>query len=392
MSNLYPYTMDRHNSLVFYQTLLEESVVLTQTINDLLAMLRIIPLTHIKDFIRQEISQLDIQSCRQMYYVQTSIDVIFPSNIIQYILSFSGSYNTKAVSKQWEQHSEQNEQNHLTKLYSKYVHRDENVQKTYIIDVNRTKLHKMEIELGYKGPLIDIGHTSSICDSGDRILVPNGVHYSSEITINSNIQLLGVGAAVTIKPTCGFSIENGNCCSIKNIKLDCSEFWAPEEDEEVGVVVVKDNAALTLDNCAVTVNNGQCRVNIGEPCRNCHLGILAMNGSHLNIEKCVLIGCYAVKLSPFVKEVSFDKCIFKGCVIYVTDQYEASDAVTGEMMQLKCTNSIFDIDNNSFDDFNIIIYAGNAKQFITEKHILKDNELKGYICTYDQICMYDHTV
>ncbi len=362
LRDLYPCTMLRHNSLHFYQNLLQESVETKECIHDLIAILRVIPVTRVKDFVKQEINGSDLQFCRKMYYAQTSFDEIFSSDIIQSILAFGGLYHTKAVSTKWEQYSEQNEQNHLEKLYKEYLHYDQNINKTYIIDANRTKLHKMEIELGYKGPLRDIGLTLGICKSGDRILVPDGVHDSSQITINSAIQLIGVGAAVTIKSP--FKIIIQKKCYIRNISFDCSGFLG---SDGVGVVV-KDNATLSMENCAVSVKF----------CDH-HLGIWAMNGSHLNVENCTFVGCYGIDLSPFAKEANINNCTFKCCGIKITDQYEV--AVNGEMVQLKCTKNMFDIGIYSLDDFHPIAYSRDPGyddySLRSDRYTLKYNLAKG---------------
>ena len=141
----------------WYKEQLKSLITNANKLHDLLPMTHFVPLTAVKSLFVDKVDELADEKARDAYYRSLPITQIFPDDVTQYILSFAGLYNVKAVSKNWKMLADKNEEIFMKKLYGSVqaetdkVKYDENINKTWIIHQSRNKLNKTEIGLGFKG-------------------------------------------------------------------------------------------------------------------------------------------------------------------------------------------------------------------------------------------------
>eukprot|EP01083_Nonionella_stella_P306847 1076227_1 len=99
-----------------------------------------------------------MSALKYSYFNACSMDQILGDDVMQHMLSFTGLYRVKRVSKSWKQYCEKNEALQTLKIHQLHLSfpNGKNVHNTWIVHKHRTKLHPKEIELGYKPPLSSI--------------------------------------------------------------------------------------------------------------------------------------------------------------------------------------------------------------------------------------------
>eukprot|EP01084_Bolivina_argentea_P276226 471293_1 len=354
------------NASSFHINMLHEYVESIDGTDNLLSILKAIriPTNKIKDFINQQIDELDANSSKHTYYTQIPIDRILSADIFQYILSFAGFYHTKAVNTEWKQYSEKTEAHYLTKLYkpinNSYVN-------TYIVHKYRKKLHEIEIDLGFQGPLNDIEQQ---CNSGGRLLIWNGVYPLSAKYLCDNLQLIGIENEVTIKSPAididdesWLDIQPAVECNIQNIKLDCSDVLAASS----GCISVPESSTLNMKNCELQFGKA--------------FGCWARNNSQVNVNNCRFSNREpgdsktAIELSQHAGEINIIDCIFKNCNLKIDDVWD--DELDDEIMELKCIGNIFDFDDNLCNDLYPIMDASvTTKYENSNRYTIQNNVFK----------------
>ena len=85
--------------------------------NDLIPILSFISVAKLKEFLNQNVKEMDVPTIRSAYFVSASINKTIPSDIIQHILSFQSLdlEHVKCVNQQWNKACKQNERNHYTR-------------------------------------------------------------------------------------------------------------------------------------------------------------------------------------------------------------------------------------------------------------------------------------
>ena len=218
-------------------------------LDDLLPMLKHLSFDAVKAFVTQQIEQESAKKLNKIYYNQLSIEDIPPSDVLQHILGFDGLYHPKAISKHCKALSEKNEMNHFSKLYEATSHND-SVANTLIVHPKRTHLNRIEISLGYRGPM-SLEEALDSCGDGDRLLIHDGVYeqFFAPITIKTGVQLIGVGSNVIIKS------EESRLINIKTnqkcIHFEKIRFLAGGGRQSLhGIMVRGQNDTVSVRDCA----------------------------------------------------------------------------------------------------------------------------------------------
>ena len=142
---------------------LQNQTASAQNINDLLPFLKCIPMDKLRDFVHQNIEEMNQSQLKTMHSNAISINRIIPGDIIQHIISFQvlELENVKCVNKQWNKLSKQHERNYYLPLRSpeswperhslwKYINNDPQI---FILHPKRTQLTEIERQCGFKGPI-----------------------------------------------------------------------------------------------------------------------------------------------------------------------------------------------------------------------------------------------
>eukprot|EP01084_Bolivina_argentea_P015333 28662_1 len=388
------------------QEALHDAVASAPQLNDLLPILKHISLNNIKNFIDKEINKLDETSSKRMRFNAFSINEIFFDDIIQYILSFVGIYHTKSVNKKWKKLSDKNENIYLKQLYEPIINTitnspilyDKNINSTYIIHPYRKTLHNVETDLGFHGIIHSIDDAIEMCNSGDALLLHNGLYTRDWIWIKKNIHIIGVGSEVIIKDEGSgdsFCIM-GSWSNMRNpfsidVYFENLKFNCVNSDCTEGIIHLSTGCKLWVNGCKFIFD-----VTTGLQCRN---------DATLNVNNCEFIGgTTAIEISPISKEVNIINSVFNGCGIESDFCYEGETACVlvsedsygdlhgsvedyrNKFVYLKCIGNIFE--NNMcmtiaerhvpYDELGDPLEHANDEFIInTDRCILRNNVLKG---------------
>eukprot|EP01084_Bolivina_argentea_P290576 499162_1 len=101
----------------YFMDSLIESVDTFRSVNQLSKLLHLIPFVNIQSFIKQQIKVFNPYQTKKAYYMMTSINDVFPCDILQHILSFTESKDINSIfgpiCKAWKQFAEKNEENYI---------------------------------------------------------------------------------------------------------------------------------------------------------------------------------------------------------------------------------------------------------------------------------------
>eukprot|EP01083_Nonionella_stella_P316798 1150620_1 len=185
---------------------LQRSVSSAHGVEDLVPILRTLALDDLKQYIQHKLKSLDMSALAYSYYNASNIEQILGDDVMQHMLSFTGLYHAKGVSKSWKQYCDKNEALQILRIHQLNLSfpNGKKVRNTWLVHKHRTTLHPKEIELGYKSPLSSLLYAMDEAESGDRILIHKGeyelkgnaVHNRLEIT--KNIMIIGVEDDVTL--------------------------------------------------------------------------------------------------------------------------------------------------------------------------------------------------
>eukprot|EP01084_Bolivina_argentea_P277017 472782_1 len=183
-------------------------------ISKLSPILKELPLNSLKKFIHQSIEEMDASIAKTVYFCSLSLDDIMPSDIIQKFLSFQALdlQNVTLVNKQWNKLCYVNERNYYLQLQQRLddecpISYDKQLNTTWIVDHRRSKLTAVEKELGFKGPSILIIATMDI-QNCDRIFVHSGRCLAQgAYFIDKNTAIVGVGGQAIISDGMSYDDE-----------------------------------------------------------------------------------------------------------------------------------------------------------------------------------------
>eukprot|EP00483_Globobulimina_turgida_P011922 UN11944 len=197
-----------------YSNLLDEHVSHAKSSSDLLALsnsLNVNLLPTIQSILKEKLCDLDPDTERSICFNFVSMDAIFPTDVIQRILSFTDSLDMKYVNKTFKKYYDINMNIQLRKRQSiidnetfiPNIPYSKTENKTWVVHPTKTQLDDKEIALGYYGPLHDlIDVMNNIAQSGDRILVYDGQYAENvgqSLQLNKKLEIIGVGDYVEIK-------------------------------------------------------------------------------------------------------------------------------------------------------------------------------------------------
>eukprot|EP01084_Bolivina_argentea_P112940 201387_1 len=340
----------------------------------------------------------------KMHINSSSIDQVLSDDTLQCVLSFTGIYVTKAVNKKWKQLSDINEIIYLKQLY-KTINRkiiespvkyNKNRNKTWVVHKHRSKLHKVETDLGFNAVMKDLYQTIDQCESGDAVIIYAGVYvaFSGSLVIQKDIQLIGVGPEVTILDEgggdsfCAIGSWNAplgrhqNSVYFENINFDCKKSYCTE-----GVFYLSNLCKLWTNKCKFTFSHSS--------------GMNIQTGANLQVRNCEFIGgTNSMTISPIAEQVNVIDCVFTKCGIESGFEYPGEGAcvsVTHEnyfphgdenkFVVLKCIGNIFK-DNLCYpiaerhvpynENNEPSEHAGDEFIINTDHVILKDNVLRGF--------------
>lgn len=412
-----------------YNTLIQETLENASSFNDLLPMLKHIPIKTLKQTITANLANLDLATRRTMCLQTSSIEMILPHHLIKRILKFLSlechQETISLINTKWHKYRVEHEKNCLldTKravLKSTKVHdaTRENVN-IFTVHPTRTKLTNIERELGFKGPykyfedVMNVykefdGGVSIIPDAepqsgfkpGDIILMyPGRWEYLDEFEIEKHVTIAGVygyAKRPTINGPDGYGtpillIRNRAFVHIENVDFDFA--WTKSAGE--GLLDLGECCKLWLNKCKFRFDD---------------TGIIVHKQSYLNVDKCVFEkATTAIEISPCADKVEVYDSTFSGCgemhdrikqgqsaCIYIFDQFGESKVKPNQknkrnsniqLVELICSRNMFKNNwcypiaersektrNEKDNDRDI------AKLYMEEKELytLRNNKLEGY--------------
>eukprot|EP01083_Nonionella_stella_P238017 834426_1 len=267
------------------RTTLNDSIGSAKNTNDMSSFLSCIPLDVAKRIMKQQIESFDRNRLYKTYLTALPVDVVLPERIMQYCLSFHHGLTLRLVNKSFKLHYDANQRLLMKRLQQiahqhSFVHDiefDEHVNKTIVVDRDRSALTQTEINLGYQSLMQNIDDALNECIDGDKIMlhgVQNGCKWR---TMNTSIQIIGVGTDASLtdvynddcRPNnpCGMRILGSTSIYFENVALDgklCenhkNRFFFLRDDSKLYLkdcklkfgdcaIFVADNAKLTAMSC-----------------------------------------------------------------------------------------------------------------------------------------------
>eukprot|EP01084_Bolivina_argentea_P261008 440941_1 len=266
-------------------------------IEDIMPIVNEIRLETIQQLAIQHIDTLNTNSLRQLTCKATSINDIFSSDIIQYILSFTNNIDpyTNLVCKTWDVLSNKNKVKYAKDLYSSTGPNEQQRNKmpynyqhntTYIIDQSRKTLFAAEEQKGYQmDPYFNTKYYNFYnYQHGDRIFILNQGDKQPMIDgeITADIQIIGTKNRATL----GY------------IKITAAADYEQDYEEYIPSKVYLEGITVTTINL---------RAHCSLWMQNCIIGdIFVCEGANLNLDNCEVKG--KLQITPFADNVSITNC------------------------------------------------------------------------------------
>eukprot|EP01083_Nonionella_stella_P048609 129830_1 len=362
-----------------YRDALIRHIKSSECIQDIVALIGMIGFSKIQTFLRQQILELNDNDVRKVYFNSLSMNDTLPSDIVGHVLSFNTFQHNNAIketNKQWNTHSTQIKamQNKERKqVVDKYpIQYNEVVNNVWIVDQNRSQLTNDEIVANVKGCLSDVATAIELCESGDKLLIHDGIYEVSPIKIDKSIQIVGIGDNVVLKNGIDYdestlSFRNNSTSYIENIA------FAVDNNECVvdGHIDIGPNATVTVNKCKF--DNGVVGINCGE-------------GARLDAKSCEFVKCsFGIYAMPTAVNINVIGCTFEECG-YTEDHSTYSVVhvqrtnIGKHPLYLRCIGNVFQ-NNLSFpfvklcelDEWNT--YSLRYNMLDGDKGILMDAEL-----------------
>eukprot|EP01083_Nonionella_stella_P142432 440707_1 len=346
---------------------------------DIVELLNMIPFSNIQTFLHKQILELNDSDIRKAYFNILSMDDTLPSDLVSHVLSFNSfpcNSAINATNKQWNKHSTQiqfmqnKERKQLVDNYP--ITYNEEVNNVWIVDQNRSQLTNDEIAANVKGCLSDVATAIELCESGDKLLIHDGIYDISLIEIDKSIQFIGVGDNVVLR-----RIHDENTLSFKNNSMSYIENIAFEVDSNhlsggfLGHIDIGSNATVTVNKCKF---------------KEGRVGINCFDRACLDVKSCEFVKCsYGIYARSDAANVNVIGCTFEECG-YTEDHSTYSVVhvqrtnIGKHPLYLRCIGNVFQ-NNLSFpfvklcelDEWNT--YSLRYNMLDGDKGILMDAEL-----------------
>merc|ERR1712228_627595 len=375
------------------------------TITSLLPMLQqCLSLSQVKQIINEKIEQVPESTINSMYFTGLSIDDILSSDVMQHILSFDNMYRPNAVSKAWKSHSDKNETKYLREVYRSTIIPPSQKQSgsTYIIHPKRTKLHRIEKELGYKGPMRiknALDEYAYLMEGGDRLLIHDGIYtnFNAPLLINTSLKVIGIGENVLFEifhhgtnplfeiqcPSLFLQDSHKRKISFENISFCMKPEETFGDSHRFRMAMLPYTKGIRYsDNCNVLIKN----------CHFFNFPHIAISydsenqtSSRLNVIDCAFEDVLCSVSKKGSSDLNITNCLFKRCgKKHEYTNYHCIDfIVLRENTKMKCIKNIFEdcltppiVEQADENGFTIVSY----EKVTDHSHILlKDNKIKGDI-------------
>eukprot|EP01083_Nonionella_stella_P250158 864271_1 len=335
-----------------------------QSINEILPLLRLIPLEAIQHSISEIIRGLDTNSANALSSKCLSITNVLHDDMIQHILSFSDSLCMKYINKAF--YSSYNKNRALELKQRQYIidkHELKPVVKhiqTWIVHPTRTHLTSEEIANGYKGPLTGLKDLIRI-QSGDRLLFCDGRYiesdeYEFDSIKNRDLQLIGIGDNVFLQTNNLQELKICNNLYFKNLKIKMDD-----------TLEIYSTGSVSMQDCEITIGA---------------LDIVIRDGGTFNATNCVFDGNEPSEVYPIDiydgANVNIVGCTFTNherTCIWINGINWGRDNENISGISFKCIVNIF---KNNFG-YPVAMDKSaslNVKQAL--KHTVRHNILEGY--------------
>eukprot|EP01084_Bolivina_argentea_P007552 14162_1 len=360
------------------KNLLVSHVASANSLQSLVSILEFIPVQLIGNFISEQINQFNKQTINNAYNNIISIDDKLPCDLLQHILSFNQSFNTKIINKKWNKLTKQNDnlimkqrQEAIKKYeFKHYILFDDNINDIWIIHPNRTQLTNKEINLKYKGPINNIQTAVNLCKSGDKLFIYDGVYTlkpnsHGSIKLDKNIQFIGIGNNVQFKHAHdAFSVLEKRKCYFQNITIECDH----NNKIVTEIFRVCEAATLWIKNCKL---------------KGGFFGAIIKRNGCLNVLDCEFVDITTpISISPICGNVNVFGCIFrdmchngKPCIHIDEQFYERMDKNDGNN-NVKCVWNIFE-NINCFPIAEEVVHCHKIMKNSKRNYLFAHNILKG---------------
>ena len=352
-----------------------------------------------KQMIITKVGQMKEEETRNIYFNTCSITHVLHTDTIQIILKFCYPHSQlRSVCKLFNQLIDKNvamaakarkcaiEQ----EPFDADIHFDEKSNKVWIVDNNRNSLSPPEIQSGYHGPF-DFQYAIQNCESGDKILVHNGVYHCKcpldidtmgnpdeiPINIDKNIQIIGIGSSVYIKD----AVSNISVIDIGK-QIPCNVYFenlifegADIDGSWSGFVDIYPESKVWINNCRFFPDNRS---------------IFVDTNSELYAKDCLFNNCTSgIAISSFADKVNIIGCKFIGCgkqheqiIVESSSCIEIEEVDVGryvpephnDAVQLRCIGNVFK--NNGGYPVAVRDQVPNYK-LCMDRVVLKHNLLSG---------------
>merc|ERR1712228_861385 len=277
------------------------------------------------------------------------------------------------MGKKWKLLSDKNENNYMRTTYQPFIDDSSSNQSvsTWIIHPKRTQLSEFEQDLGFKGPLKNIGDAlQNHCDDGDRLLIHDGI-YDSHIALYTTCKgfhLVGLGKNVLFK-----NISNG-CTHFfidrNNMK---TEFIFENLEFDEAYLRIFGNNKIIIKDCTFRGHKGHA-LEIGPDLNDFSKNV------DVKIDECTFIDA-GLGLMEGRVDANVTNCLFKRCIKHsiIIQNISISDTKN----TLRCIGNTFeDLQSHPIvecEDENLDLDTSIVYDVVDEsdRYLLKDNKLTG---------------
>eukprot|EP01083_Nonionella_stella_P121627 365507_1 len=360
---------------------LQKSVSFANGVEDLVPILRTLALDDLKQYIQHKLKSLDMSALAYSYYNASNIEQILGDDVMQHMLSFTGLYHAKGVSKSWKQYCDKNEALQILRIHQLNLSfpNGKKVRNTWLVHKHRTTLHPKEIELGYKSPLSSLLCAMGEAESGDRILIHKGEYElkgnktpyrKNSLEIVKNLMIIGVEDDVTLWrhesieddfPEYGMSIWCYADVYFENMKIEFMSIYhegSISNDAEGALWMNRVRHTGWRDTAAISM--------VGD--------------ASLRLTDCEFDGHKtAIEISIGAKDIHVERCLFRGMNHSCIEIYHRYDFDTVPPVSFKCIGNVFQ-DNYGYTTSFVCKHDTDGNHNDSDLYTVefRDNLLKGF--------------
>ena len=278
------------------------------SISELHKLLSFMDLSAVKQFVREQVDQLDSETMIAAHHCSLPINNVLSENVTQHVLSFTHCNQNRDVCKSWNDLQKQTERNMLRSACQKGLAKASSSAngRNLVLHRRRPYVHNEEFRNGFHGtqlygpterPFWNLGEIS--CGRGDRILVHEGsyhLHAYSNPNFQAGTHFIGCSPRASIKFD-GIVHPAWRNVSFSDLQLHCLN-WDAE-------AVIVENCTITLDLCSIEVHGNGSLV-----MKNC--SIKKSDLMAVLIDKTDIKTRPAIKIWPKARNVHIESCDFIG--------------------------------------------------------------------------------